>query len=361
MLVRHLGKKHFADEYTVNSWENNMNIFLSHAASNHDIADLLCTLLGDGLNITRENIFCSSLPGQTIPGGFDFVKHVKDQLTSADTVICLLSENYIDSQFCMAELGASWILSKKTIPLIVPPLTFEDVRATLALTQAWEITKSSGLNSMADDLFEEGIKAAQWGVSLDKFIEKIVELIEIQPKPEKVLFCRYEQTETKLKAAESAVDLKDKEISRLKEEISELKKCKDKSEVDKTEKRIMSEFDKFNVATNSIKNILSNVPRIVEEAIYYENKGDNLPLPAPYDDDRKEDMLKAKNSGLLMQEEDEPIYVNYAHPKLNHVKEYICDLHYILESLSPEFRESIEDDDIVCSLDNIDFWDKYLF
>ena len=69
-----------------------MKVFLSHAAVDKPIADLLCSLLCNGLNIVRKDIFCSSLPGQSIPGGFDFIKHIKEQFEAAEIVIILFSK-----------------------------------------------------------------------------------------------------------------------------------------------------------------------------------------------------------------------------------------------------------------------------
>jgi hypothetical protein len=77
-----------------------MEIFLSHAVADSKIADAFCRLLADGLNITRDQVFCSSLPGQSIPGGFNFVDHIEAKLSVSQIVICLFSKNYLDSQFC---------------------------------------------------------------------------------------------------------------------------------------------------------------------------------------------------------------------------------------------------------------------
>ena len=339
-----------------------MKLFLSHAASNKDIADSLCTLLGDGLNITRNTIFCSSLPGQKVPGGFDFVKHIKDKLTNADVVICLLSENYIDSQFCMAELGASWVLSKRIIPLIVPPLSYDSVKATLTLTQAWRINDVDSLDSFANDIKETDVNVARWGVACRTFIGRINRLIEQQPKPEKVLFFEHEKVQKELEYAEEFIRKKDNEISQLNSEIAERKKCKDKTEVERIEKEFMSEFEAFDAAITPIKKILSSIPGIVGKAIYYETNGENLPYPASFDDDCIIDLRNAKNSGYLSFEEDEPIRVNYANPNLSKIREHIDSLRTFLESASVEFIEMKQNEDAFeCSLEIIDFWDKYLF
>ena len=73
-------------------------------------------------------------------------------------------------------------------------------------------------------------------------------------------------------------------------------------------------------------------------------------------------MRNAKNSGYLSFEEDEPIRVNYANPNLSKIREHIDSLRTFLESASVEFIEMKQNEDAFeCSLEIIDFWDKYLF
>lgn len=113
------------------------SVFISHAVKNKDIADKLVDLLETGVGISDSEIFCSSLEGLGIPGGTNFVEFIRKQIKDPKVVILLLSEDYFDSQFCLAELGASWVLSHRVVPILVPPLGF--VRKVISAKFAYAI------------------------------------------------------------------------------------------------------------------------------------------------------------------------------------------------------------------------------
>ena len=149
------------------------DVFISHAVADKDIAEEFTRLLASGLNITGGAVFCSSLPGRTIPGGFNFVEHIKDALHSSKVVLLLLTENYFASQFCLTEIGACWISKGNVIPVLVPPVGYEKLKATLSITQAWKINDDDNLNSLADDICKPlklDVNHAQWGVEKKAFI-----------------------------------------------------------------------------------------------------------------------------------------------------------------------------------------------
>lgn len=338
-----------------------MHIFLSHAAVDEKIADSICSLLGDGLGITRKFIFCSSLPGQSIPGGFNFVEHIKVKLCNADVVICLLTQNYIEREFCMAELGACWILEKRVIPLVVPPLTISNVSATLSLKQAWRINDEDDLSSFAKDLFGK-VDPALWGYSARKFKDSIDILIGSQPKPEKIAYSEYLKNENFFKRASCEVDNLKQEMETLKEKYERLKQCKDFHEVYELEREFSSDDEQFEALVESVKKQLQPLPKIVEEAIYYEYKGESLPFPEAFDDTRKSYLKDAIDQKLLIWDEDKPICVNNNHPAMKNIRETLRILDNFLERVSPEYKEMMESKcRFTFELDNKQFWEKYLF
>ncbi|NCS74765.1 MAG: toll/interleukin-1 receptor domain-containing protein, partial [Deltaproteobacteria bacterium] len=86
-------------------------VFISHAAANRELADALVDMLETGIGITDTDVFCSSLEGMGIPSGVNFVDFVRGQISSPRAVVLLLSQDYLASQFCLCELGASWALT----------------------------------------------------------------------------------------------------------------------------------------------------------------------------------------------------------------------------------------------------------
>ena len=53
-----------------------------------------------------------------IPGGTNFVDHIKSQIQKPDLILLMLSPNYMESMFCLCELGAGWAMSHDMIPII---------------------------------------------------------------------------------------------------------------------------------------------------------------------------------------------------------------------------------------------------
>lgn len=338
-----------------------MKIFLSHAKVNEKIADAICTLLGDGLNVVRKNIFCSSLPGQSIPGGFNFVEHIKAKLVESDVVVSVLTQNYLDREFCLAELGACWILEKRVIPLVVAPLTYSSVKATLSLKQAWRINDADDLNSFAEDLLSK-VEPAQWGYAAKKFLDKINVLLSSQPKPEKIAYIEYQKMEDWYNRVLQERDKLNEELDIQIQKNEQLKACKDFQQVSDLELKYSTEGEQFEKLIEITKEQLCHLPQVVKEALYYENKGENLPYPDAFDDSRKGYIKDAVDQKLLFWEDDKPINVNYNHPTLKNIRDELRKLDSFLEHLTQNYRDTMESKHrFTFALDDKQFWDKFLF
>src|SRR4029077_4969743 len=89
-----------------------------------------------GLGVHPDDIFCSSLPGMGIPTGQDFIAYIKSQVKHPELVLLVLSQEFFKSQFCNNEVGASWALDLPVYPLLVPPVSYGDVKGVLFGKQA---------------------------------------------------------------------------------------------------------------------------------------------------------------------------------------------------------------------------------
>lgn len=81
--------------------------------------------------------------------GEDFIKSIKENLHDSEIVLFLITQNYIDSKFCIMEMGAVWAFKDNIFPIIVPPLDYNILNDTpLKITQ-------SMILSDAEDLFKK--------------------------------------------------------------------------------------------------------------------------------------------------------------------------------------------------------------
>ncbi|MGV6831280.1 MAG: hypothetical protein ACWA5P_06945, partial [bacterium] len=88
--------------------------------------------------LPSDKIFCTSFEGYGIDLGNNFLDAIKDELSSESLVLFVLTTNFYKSPICMCEMGATWVLSKEHIPIVVPPLDFSDVEGVIPLTQGFK-------------------------------------------------------------------------------------------------------------------------------------------------------------------------------------------------------------------------------
>jgi hypothetical protein len=100
-----------------------IKVFVSH--SSHDaevITEFVDRILVAGIGIEKETIFYTSGLRKPIRIGADFRESIREGIHDCKVFICLSSQKYKESQICIAELGAAWVLNR----MIVPILVYED-------------------------------------------------------------------------------------------------------------------------------------------------------------------------------------------------------------------------------------------
>ncbi len=86
-------------------------IFISHAVADHKLAKLLVDFLKEAIGVPTSAIFCSSVKGHDIPLGEDFNDYIKQRIQNPKLVMLLMTPAYVESSFCLMELGAAWAQS----------------------------------------------------------------------------------------------------------------------------------------------------------------------------------------------------------------------------------------------------------
>ena len=109
------------------------------------------------MQLTNSDIFCTSLTGN-LPTGEAFIPAIREALVNCKIVIFLITEAYMESQFCLAELGAAWALGQTIVPLLVPPLTHEDIaRTPLQGCQCLNLFERQTLDQLGTDFQKKKI------------------------------------------------------------------------------------------------------------------------------------------------------------------------------------------------------------
>lgn len=123
-----------------------MKIFVSHSTKDEWLVNEFVELLNI-FGVSNDEIFCTSM--NSLTPGENFVTSIKNNLKDAGLVVFLISPNYIDSYYCIMEMGASWAYKENILPIIVPPLSFNWLQLT-PLSQIQSI-----LMNKKEDLLEK--------------------------------------------------------------------------------------------------------------------------------------------------------------------------------------------------------------
>jgi len=340
-------------------------IFISHAVKDKPLADALVDLLETGVGISGKDIFCSSLEGMGIPAGSNFIDHIKAQIQEPEIVILLLTRNYYESNFCLCELGATWAMSHNCFPLLVPPLSYEDIKDVLTGLQLAKINSKPDLSDLRDRLIKlldiEGKSASRWEVKRNKFIEGLGAILKDLPEPSTVSSAEYSKLQSRYNESIREMGKYEDEVSKLKSIIEDLRKCKDLEETAKVLKKFSSETEHFNDLVEGIQTKLSPIPNIAIKALY-RHFTDNPGLFFRGLDDRFEieEANAAKDEGFLWL--DGNVYdINTGDPVIKKALIAIKKLRKFLEEeASDEFHELMFNDiDFEISIENVRFWRKY--
>lgn len=100
-------------------------IFISHRSTDKEIADMLLDFFV-GSGISRDCIFCSSLPGNDINEKIS--AEVKDAIKTSVVNIAILSQEYYKSAYCLNEAGIIWFRDTvPAIPVALPEVSFDSM------------------------------------------------------------------------------------------------------------------------------------------------------------------------------------------------------------------------------------------
>jgi hypothetical protein len=156
-------------------------IFISHAAEDGQLVRLFLELLRVGFGIPDEQIFCTVVPGQ-ISAGEDFIENIRAHLQSHAVFMPVFSTDFQASVFCMYELGAAWALNKLMVPIILPPVTTNDLGPLLHVRQSLDITEAADLDALRNQLarYVKCNLSNAWTTCRNKFLRAAKKILECQ-------------------------------------------------------------------------------------------------------------------------------------------------------------------------------------
>jgi hypothetical protein len=129
-----------------------IRIFVSHAASDVQLARGLIALVEACLNVPEGAIRCTSVPGYRLDGGNSAGETLRRNLEECSVVVALLTKASLESSFVLMELGAAWGFRKTAIPLLAPGLAFEDLPGPFKDVHALQMSDVTDVASLIETL-----------------------------------------------------------------------------------------------------------------------------------------------------------------------------------------------------------------
>ncbi len=168
-------------------------IFISHSSKDKRIVgSFIDKVLKLCLKIETNQIFFTSFEESTIESGIDFRNAIKENLIKASLVVLIITDNYKDSEVCLNEMGAAWVLNAKVIPFIVHPIKYDSVGFIHHPNQLLKFNKKSDILKFIDEQKNESnnIKHTEVERHVNDFIDNVNDQIK-------------SSTEIKIKAPQS--------------------------------------------------------------------------------------------------------------------------------------------------------------
>ena len=154
-------------------------IFVSHSSKDRELVHILVEFLQVGMGIGRDRIFCTSYPNE-LPTGRPFNDIIRERMKVCDAVFLVITDNFLRSQYCLAEMGAAWVKCDATYPLLLTGLE-KLAKTPLQGVQVRVLTNENDVSVVYDELRNSGIitgaSTAEYMRRLPKFIRQIQMLV----------------------------------------------------------------------------------------------------------------------------------------------------------------------------------------
>lgn len=156
-------------------------IFISHSSEDIDYVKPFVELL-ESLALNNKTIFCSSVEGYRIPIGRNIYEYLKTEFTDKNIlVLMIMSDNYYRSKPCLNEMGATWVMSKEYLTILIRDFDFKQIEGAVDPQKiGFKITDVDRLNEFKDKLVEglnlTPLSNDAWKAIRDVFLSKISNL-----------------------------------------------------------------------------------------------------------------------------------------------------------------------------------------
>jgi hypothetical protein len=343
----------------------NQDIFISHSGKDKQIVDdFIDLLLLGALSVPINKIFCSSSDGTKIKSGTDWRDSILAALKEAKVNFLFISPNYKESEVCMNEMGAGWVTSANVIPLIIEPINYKTVGVIQEPIQIEKLLDEKSLDRIKDILQESLeipnslIKSDRWTAKKKEFVLKTKKYLKENPFKKPMDRDEFDNLVVENDELETTLTKLIEEKSELESLIEDLKKAKDKSDVNEIVKKYSdtSEFEEFETLTQKVCDAISDFHPIVIGIIFKSYSDKDITINALAYTDYVDDAL----ANDYINEELEAQFSTT--PKMEKIELLLDELSsFISKDFSSEFQDQYENEyEAPLLISNKLFWEEVL-
>ncbi len=338
-------------------------VFISHASKDKEIVDaFIDDLLVGALAVKLSDIFCTSTDGTKIPSGEDWRNQIRENLIGAKVTFLIITPNYKESEICLNEMGAAWVLSEKPISLIVDPVDYDSVGVLQQVKQIEKLRDEKSLDRVKDviqhelNIPAEEIKSDRWTAKKAAFLiklEKYLAAHPFEPSVSRDIFNELAAENLKLK---EQIGYFAGENDRLEKVNADLKNAISRKEAEAIEKKHLdlSILDEFKTLCKNAGKLLKTFHPLVRGVIFESYTGKEIGVKPEVED---KNIGKAIGSDFLT---DDPVQANWdATKEMRLVYSALEELSAFItkNEENEKFIEAYESEfDAPLSLSNIIFW-----
>lgn len=260
-------------------------VFVSHAGKDIEIVNAFIDgLLVNALAIKPTDIFCTSADGLKIKSGKDWRAEIHKQLTEAKITFLIITPNYKESEMCLNEMGAAWVLSGETIPLIVEPIDYASVGVLQQVKQIEKLRDEKSLDRVKDIVQEilkiapEEIKSDRWTAKKHEFLDKVARHLAVHPFEPSVTRDSFNELAARYGGLRDQIGYLAGENARLEKLNADLKSAITSKDVATIEKRHLdlSALDEFRLLCDKVNKLLKNFQPLVRGIIFADYSGKEI-------------------------------------------------------------------------------------
>lgn len=339
-------------------------IFISHSTKDVELINEFLDFLETAMGIDREDVYCTSVNG-TISTGQKFIDNIESNIKNAQIVMFMITPQYLKSKFCLAEMGAAWVLNQEIYPLIFNPLSFDVLEDTpLKGVQAKMLGNKQDILSMYDELKNKKIAKDKPVTLVDRKTENFLK--ELNKVTKQYSECTEDSEVVKnIKLQNNQllneIDDKDRKIKELTCYINKLEKIKDKEEVNELKKEELDDYNKFKEIVKGVTKELNKFSKYVTTCIFYSEFRNESFIPTNMDQSSWKEIDECVIDGEL-NKDGTLVYLNDTNKSINLLIESLKKLEEFIEKISDETYTILCEEYNIENLDMIyrPFWDKVL-